>query len=186
MREQMDVTELLKGVNQGDPEALNDAVVLLYDQLRQIAHRQLAREEGGHTLDTGGLVHEAYLRLLGVERVQYQDREHLVAMAARAMRRVLIDYADRRRAQKRGGAGVSAPIDAAVLVAEERGQDLTALDEALDRLDELAPRQCRIVECRFFVGLTVEETATALGVSRATVNREWTAARAWLNRELHA
>ena len=181
-----DVTRLLDAANGGDRDALNAVLALLHNQLRSIAHYQLARESTGHTLETMGLVNEAYLRLLGVERVTWQDRQHLLAMAARAMRRVLIDYADRRRAAKRGSGVADVPIDQVCAAEDERSGDLLALDEALSRLEQLAPRQSLVVECRFFGGLSIEETATALQLSTATVKREWTAARAWLNRELTA
>lgn len=180
-----EVTRLLAAVNQGDHEALNGVVALVYAELRRMARRQLAGERPGHTLDTGALVHESYLRLIGLERIEWRDRQHFLAIAARTMRRVLINHAVRRRAQKRGGAPTAVPLDDDIPI-EERGDDLLALDEALRRLEQLDPRQCRIVECRFFGGMSVEETAIALGLSPATVKRDWTAARAWLNRELGA
>ncbi|HXG72967.1 MAG TPA: ECF-type sigma factor [Gemmatimonadaceae bacterium] len=159
-------------------------LTLLHGQLRLIAHRQLAGEAEGHTLETSGLVSEAFLRLLGVQQVQWHDTQHLLAMASRSMRRVLVDHAEHRNARKRGGGVIAADVDPAELVAPERPDDMLALDEALERLEHLAPRQSRVVECRFFGGLSVEETAVALQLSPATVKREWTAARAWLNREL--
>lgn len=184
MREQDDVTRLLTAANEGDPDALGRVLTLLYDRLRVIARGQLAGEAEGHTLETDGLVHETYLRLAGVERVRWRDRHHLLAMAARTMRRVLIDYADRRRAQKRGGGEVLAPLSEVLVAVEEHGDDLRALDDALRRLEEISPRQGQVVECRFFAGLSVEETAEVLGLSPATVKRDWVSARAWLNREL--
>ena len=186
MREHDDVTGLLHDANTGDPEALSRVLALLYDRLRSIAHRQLAHEQEGHTLETDGLVHEAFLRLLGVDRVRWRDRRHLLAMAARTMRRVLIDYADRRRAQKRGGGTVAVPLDGALAVLDEHGDELRALDDALRELEQVNPRQSQVVECRFFAGLSVEETAEVLELSPATVKRDWTAARAWLNRELRS
>jgi RNA polymerase sigma factor (TIGR02999 family) len=187
MHDQGDVTLRLHRASQGDSEALQQVLGLLHDRLRGIAHRQLAREGQGHTLETDGLVHEAYLRLEGLERVQWRDRQHLLSMAARTMRRVLIDYAEQRRAEKRGGGAVSLPLEAADVVAaavDEHVDQLHALDEALTRLAELCPRQSQVVECRFFVGLSIEETAEVLALSPATVKRDWIAARAWLNREL--
>ena len=184
MQEPGDVTRLLGVANDGDPEAIRAVFALLHGRLRDIAHRQLAREEGGHTLETDGLVHEAFLRLLGVERVRWHDRQHLLAMASRMMRRVLIDYADRRRAQKRGGGEMPVTLDEAMLAVETHADDLRMLDEALARLEAVNPRYSRVVECRFFAGLSVEETAEVLALSPATVKRDWTAARAWLNREL--
>ena len=179
-----DITQQLDLANDGDPEALRSVLALLYGRLRAIAHRQLAREAEGHTLETDGLVHEAYLRMLGVERVQWRDREHVLAMAARMMRRVLIDYADRRRAGKRGGGETAIQLDETLVAVEEHVDDIRAVDEALARLEAVNPRQGRVVECRFFAGLSIEETAGILGLSPATVKRDWIAARAWLNREL--
>jgi len=187
MDQQGDVTRLLQRASEGDSSALREVLGLLHDRLRGIAHNQLAREAEGHTLETDALVHEAYLRLEGLNRIQWRDRDHLLAMAARTMRRVLIDYADRRDTQKRGNGGVSAAlenVDAALAGLHEHTEELRALDDALARLAELNPRQSQVVEYRFFVGLSIEETAEALGTSPATVKRDWLAARAWLNRAL--
>jgi RNA polymerase sigma factor (TIGR02999 family) len=186
MERRGDVTQLLDLANDGDPDAMRSVLALLYDRLRVIAHRQLAREAEGHTLETDGLVHEAFLRLLGVERVQWRDRQHVLAIAARMMRRVLIDYADRRRAGKRGGGDMAVELDEALVAVDEHVDEIRALDEALERLESVNPRQCQVVECRFFAGLSIEETAGILGLSSATVKRDWIAARAWLNRELEA
>lgn len=184
MEERGEITAMLGVANDGDPEAMRNVLTLLYDRLQQIAHRQLAHEDAGHTLETDALVHEAYLRLLGVDRVQYRDRQHLLSMAARMMRRVLIDYSDRRRAQKRGGGDVPLTLDDAMVAIDRHADDLRALDEALERLEQVSARQSRVVECRFFAGLSVEQTAEVLSISPATVKRDWIAARAWLNREL--
>jgi RNA polymerase sigma factor (TIGR02999 family) len=186
MTQRGDITQLLDLANDGDPEAMRSVLALLYGRLRVIAHRQLAREADGHTLETDGLVHEAFLRLLGVDRMQWRDREHVLATAARMMRRVLIDYADRRRAGKRGGGDVAIELDETLVAVEEHVDDIRALDEALVRLESVNPRQGRVVECRFFGGLSIEETAGVLELSPATVKRDWIAARAWLNRELKA
>lgn len=186
MHHRGDVTQLLGLANDGDAEAMRSVLVLLYDRLRVIAHRQLAREGGGHTLETDGLVHEAFLRMLGVERMQWRDRQHVLAIAARMMRRVLIDYADRRRAGKRGGGIVPVELDESLVAVEAHVDEIRALDDALARLETLNPRQAQVVECRFFAGLSIEETAGILGLSPATVKRDWIAARAWLNRELEA
>ncbi len=186
MDQTSDITQLLAVANDGNPEAMQAVLTLLYDRLREIAHRQLAHEAEGHTLETDGLVHEAYLRLLGVERVQWRDRQHLLSTAARMMRRVLIDYADRRKAQKRGGGEVAIVLDEGLLAVEEHVDELRALDEALERLEAANPRHSRVVEYRFFAGLSIEETAEALKLSPATVKRDWIAARAWLNRELES
>ncbi len=181
-----DITRLLGVANGGDPDAMRAVLTMLYDRLRVIARRELAREEGGHTLETDGLVNEAFLRLVGVDRMQFRDRDHVLATAARMMRRVLIDYADRRRAQKRGGGEIAVPLDESLIAIEEHVDELRALDEALDRLGTINPRHAQVVECRFFAGLSIEETATALELSPATVKRDWIAARAWLNRELQS
>jgi len=189
MQEHGEVTTLLDRARDGEPGALQQVLELLYDRLRFIAHRQLAREDAGHTLETDGLVHEAWLRLEGLDRIQWRDRQHLLAMAARTMRRVLIDYAEHRRARKRGGGEALLPLDAAdalAVVVDEHLDELHALDGALTHLAALNPRQAQVVECRFFLGLSIEETAESLGLSPATVKRDWVAARAWLNRELSA
>lgn len=182
-----EVTQLLQRARRGDVEALQEAVGLLHQRLRRLARRQLAGERTGHTLETDALVHEAYLRLGALRDVEWQDSAHLMAMAARTMRRVLVDHAEQRRAHKRGGGAVPIAIEEVEgeLAAVDRHADaLHALDEALARLAALNPRHGQVVECRFFIGLSVEETAVALGLSPATVKRDWTAARAWLNREL--
>ncbi len=187
MHETGDVTRLLRHASAGDAEALRTVLTVLHDRLRRIARRQLAEEQPGHTLETDGLVHEAFLRLEAIDRVEWRDRQHLLAMAARTMRRVLVDYAEQRRAAKRGGGAVPVPIelvDVPVASIDDRADELAALDEALQRLAELNPRLAEVVECRFFVGLSIEETAEALKLSPATVKRDWLAARAWLNKEL--
>lgn len=186
MDEPGDITRLLDIAHDGDPEAMQAVLTLLHDRLRVIAHRQLAREADGHTLETDGLVNEAFLRLAGVEHVRFRDRQHLLATAARMMRRVLIDYADRRRSQKRGGGMATVTLDESLIALDDHADELLALDEALERLEQTAPRLRQVVECRFFAGLSVEETAEVLALSPATVKRDWVAARAWLNRELDA
>lgn len=179
-----DITRILGSAKAGDPEAMRMVFSLLHDHLRSIAHRQLVREAEGHTLETDGLVNEAFLRLAGVEQVQFRDRHHLLATAARMMRRVLIDYADRRRSQKRGGGVTDVSLDESLVAIEEHADELLALNDALDRLEHTSPRLRQVVECRFFAGLSVEETSEVLAFSPATVKRDWIAARAWLNREL--
>jgi len=183
-----DVTLLLRRASDGDALALPQVLAMLHERLRGIARRQLAGEGAGHTLETDGLVHEAYLRLEGLDRIQWRDRQHLLSMAARTMRRVLIDYAEQRSAQKRGGGDVPLGLEFAdVAPAIDRyADDLSALNEALERLAELNARHAQVVEYRFFVGLSIDETAAALDLSPATVKRDWTMARAWLNRELRA
>ena len=182
-----DGDEVMRGLTaagHGGRAAVDRLVPLVYDELRRIAHRRLLAEQTGHTLDTTALVHEAYLELAALDRLQFQSRAHFLAVAAQAMRRVLIDYAVRRGAQKRGGARRPVSLDEVPLIADERGEELLALDEALERLAGIDERQCRVVECRFFGGMSIEETAEALDTSPATVKRDWTLARAWLNREL--
>jgi RNA polymerase sigma factor (TIGR02999 family) len=189
MAEPSEISRVLSLANQGDARALRQVLAMLYDRLRLIARSELAREAEGHTLETDGLVHEAYLRLSGLDRIRWRDREHLLSMAARTMRRVLIDYADQRRAQKRGGGDVAVALeeaDGATATIDRHADELHALDEALARLEEVSPRQSRIVECRFFGGMTVEETAAALGVSTATVSRGWALAQARLYMDLRA
>lgn len=181
-----DITDLLRAHRAGDEGAMDKLAPLVYDELHQIAHRQLGRERPGQTLQTTGLVHEAFAKFVGLERIEFSDRAHFFALSARLMRQILTDYAKRRRALKRRGVHVSissedAGVPAGGKVAIEA---LIDLDRALEELAKVSDRQTRVVECRFFAGMTVEETAEALGISRATVKREWQLARAWLNREL--
>jgi RNA polymerase sigma factor (TIGR02999 family) len=179
-----EITSLLAAANAGDGSALERVFPLVYEALKRVAHRQLAGERPDHTLNTGALVHEAYLKLTGLDRVQWRDRAHFFAVAAGAMRRILIDYAERRRAIKRGGGRDQVPLDRVTLAVDQQSEELIELDDALRRLEALDPRQVKVVECRFFAGMSVEETAAALGVSPPTVKRDWTMARAWLSREL--
>ena len=188
MRAEEDVTDLLVASTRGDASAREALWSAVYDELRRVAHRELRRERGDHTLGTTALVHEAYLKLVRLDRVEWQSRAHFCAIAARAMRRILINHAIAKRRQKRGGgASVAALDDApddALAMADERADELLALDEALERLRALNERHAQVIECRFFGGMSVEETAAALDISPATVKRDWTAARAWLNREV--
>ncbi len=164
---------------------MDDLFTLVYAELRRIAGRQLRSERAGHTLCTTALVNEAWVELTKLDRIRWQNRAHFLALAAQAMRRVLIDYAMARRAQKRGGGRALESLeDDALVVVQDRADEFIELDEALQRLMSLNERHARIVECRFYGGMSVEETADALGVSPATVKRDWTLARAWLNREL--
>ena len=180
------VTALLQDAGRGDRQALDRLVPIVYDTLRRLAHRALKHERRDHTLSTTALAHEAYLELIGLERIAWQDRSHFFAMAARLMRRILIDYAVSRSAQKRGGGAVAVPLDEAVLSQQVDVDALLVVSEALDRLESLDPRAARIVECRVFAGMSIDETAMALDVSAATVKRDWNATRAWLNQELSA
>ena len=184
MDETGDVTRLLTAMAGGDRAAFDELLPLVYDRLHVIAHRQLRRERAGHTLATTDLVHEAYFSLVGIDRVSWADRAHFLAVAARAMRRVLINYAVARGAQKRGGDRQQTTLDVDALPARLPDEQILALDEALRRLEARNERYGRIVECRFFAGMSIEETATALGISPATVKRDWTLARAWLHREI--
>lgn len=178
-----DVTALLFSATDGDRSALDQVVPLLYDELRRIAHRELAGEAAGHTLGTTALVNEAYLKLSRLDRIRWRSREHFLGVTARIIRQVLVDYAVRRKAQKRGGGKVPVTLDEA-LTPSRQPERWLALDQALAELETVSERQARVVECRFFAGMSVEETARALEVSPATVKRDWTLARAWLNREL--
>jgi RNA polymerase sigma factor (TIGR02999 family) len=159
---------------------------VVYNELRRMAALKLRNERDGHTLSTTALVHEAWLELTKLNRIQWQNRAHFLAVAAQAMRRILIDYAVARRRQKRGGGQPLESLDDgdALAIVQARGDELVALDEALDRLMTMNERQARVVECRFYGGMSVEETAEALDISPATVKRDWALARAWLNREL--
>ena len=181
------ITDALDALRAGAPDAMDRLVPLVYGELTRIAHRQLGLEATGHTLSTTALVHEAYLRLVDQRRAQWADRVQFFAVAAHAMRRVLVDHARRHRAMRRGGAhrhGVSLDAlesaDAATLAVDDRTDVLLALDDALDRLATHDARQARVVECRFFGGLTEAETAEALGVTPRTVARDWVKARGWL------
>ena len=183
------ITEALYALRNGAPDAMDRLVPLVYEQLRRIAHLQLRAEPVGHTFSTTALVHEAYLKLVDQRRADWQDRGHFFAVASSAMRRILVDYARRYRAARRGGGDDGAParpvpLDDNEIPVTERADALVALDEALERLGQFDARQARVVECRFFGGLTEEETAAALGISQRTVAREWVTARGWLYREL--
>ena len=170
----------------GEQRPADRLLPLVYDELRRVAHRQLGRERSGHTLSTTALVHEAYLRLVDQTRARWVDRAHFFAVAAGVMRRILVDYARRFRAAKRGGGVQPVDLDRVEVSLDERSEMLINLDEALGRLAELNPRLSRVVEYRFFGGMTEEETAEALGVTDRTVRRDWIKAKAWLSRELRA
>ena len=178
-----EVTRLLHAAQDGDHEALDRLVPLIYEDLRRLAHRQLDREGGGHTLQTTALIHEAYLKLGGPGGAQAaSNRAHFMAIAARAMRQVLVDYARRRKAAKRGGGVIYATLGDAAEPVDASADDLLALSDALDQLE---PRQRQVIECRFFGGMEEKEIAEALGVSERTVRRDWVKARAWLHRALY-
>jgi RNA polymerase sigma factor (TIGR02999 family) len=179
-----EITDLLHAHAAGDAAALEQLLPRVYGELRRIARIRLRRERQAHTLAATDLVHEAYLKLLPVEGVDWRSRAHFFAIASRAMRNVLVDHATRRKAAKRGGGATMLAIEETDAAAEQPLDDLIALSEALDRLERLDARQAQVVECRFFGGLSLEETAEALNTSAATVSRDWTFARAWLHNEL--
>jgi RNA polymerase sigma-70 factor, ECF subfamily len=182
-REQRSFTDLLLQIRSGDGDAMTRLFPLVYEELRRLAHWQLQGEREDHTLNTGALVHETYLKLVDQPRVHWQDRGHFLRVAAWAMRRILVDYARRHRALRRGGGLKPIALEEEAAVAE-RSDTLLALDEALERLASQNERLSRVVECRYFAGLTEEETAEALGVTPRTVQRDWAKARGWLLREL--
>jgi RNA polymerase sigma factor (TIGR02999 family) len=177
------VTELLVKWRDGDQRAFKELVPLVYGELRRLAHHYLRSERPDHTLQSTALVHEAYLRLVSQEPNGLQNRAHFFAVASQLMRQILVDFARSHRAAKRNQ-GYTLSLDEAVVLPQSRDVDLIALDDALSRLSRLSERQSRIVELRFFGGLSIEETSQVLGVSSATVERDWTVARAWLHREI--
>jgi RNA polymerase sigma-70 factor (ECF subfamily) len=179
-----DITELLLKWRNSDASALERLMPLVYNELRRLARKCLRAERSDHTMQTTALVNETYLRLIDASRVPWQDRAHFFAIAAQLMRRVLVDQARKRQFQKRGGNLTRISLEEAMVVSPERNVDLMALDEALDRLAKFAPRKCRVVELRFFGGLSIDETAVALGVSTDIVKREWRTAKLWLLHEL--
>lgn len=178
------VTQLLVAWSEGDAAARDQLMPLVYEELRKLAHRYMGRERVGHTLQTSGLVNEAYLRLIDQSQVQWQNRAHFFGIAAQMMRRILVDYARSRHYAKRGGGARQVSLDEAAIVSEERAAEVVALDDALKGLAEMDERKSRIVELRFFGGLSIEETAEVLAVSPGTVMRDWTLAKAWLRREM--
>jgi RNA polymerase sigma factor (TIGR02999 family) len=175
-----EITKLLRSIREGDRQALDRLFPIVYDELRAAAHRQLARGRPGDTLQTTALVHEAFLKLAGTVAADWSDRRHFFAVASRAMRQIIVDYARARTAQKRGGSAPNVELDEARVAIGERAEGLVALDAALERLETLSERSARVVELRFFGGLSVEETAEAMELSERTVKREWRKARAFL------
>jgi len=178
------VTDLLARWSNGDVSARDALVPVVYDELRRIARRCLAGQGRSHTLQPTALVHEAYLRLARRDSVDWQDRVHFFAMAAQMMRQILVDHARRRAAAKRGGNAVTLVVDESSAISREPKLDLLALDDAMQRLASLDPRQCQIVELRFFGGLSIEETARMVNISPATTKREWATARVWLHQAM--
>jgi len=186
MDEQDTIGDLLLQARPGDASAVDRVFPLVYDELKRLAHQQLRREPTGHTLVTTELVHQAYLRLVGQTRVQWEGRAHFMGIAAIAMRRILVDHARTHGSLKRGGMLRRVAIDSVDLATEERADLLIALDEALDRLRVLDERQARVVECRFFAGMTEEETADALAIALRTARRDWVKAKTWLFAEIYS
>jgi RNA polymerase sigma factor (TIGR02999 family) len=184
MDQDADITSELLAWRAGEPSAVDRLFPLVYEEMRRIAHRHMGRENEAHTLGTTGLVHEAYLKLVDQTRARVSDRAHFFAIASNAMRRILVDHARSYRRDKRGGAPRRVSLTDDMLVAEERADTLLAVDEALAELALLDERLSRVVECRFFAGLTEEETAEALGVTARTIRRDWTKAKGWLHRRL--
>jgi RNA polymerase sigma factor (TIGR02999 family) len=178
------ITELLARWSEGEITAREKLVPLVYEELRRVARHCMAGERPDHTLQSGALVHEAYLRLVGHSSVRWDGRAHFFAVAAQLMRRILVDHARKKGAGKRGGDRVTITLDERLAPARQRELDVIALDDALNELSRMNPQHSRIVEMRFFAGLSIEETAQAMGISPATVKRDWAAARAWLYREL--
>ena len=178
------ITALLVGYGRGDKEALDKLMPIVYDELRRQAARYLRREQAGHTLQTTALIHEAYVRLVDQRNVQWQNRAHFFGIAAKMMRRILVDHARTKKRAKRGGSDVKVSLADATIPVKGQDLDVVALDEALNRLAEIDEQQSRVVELRFFSGLTVEETAEVMGISPATVKRDWSMAKAWLHREM--
>jgi RNA polymerase sigma factor (TIGR02999 family) len=179
-----EITSLLVAWSDGDREALERLMPLIESELHGIARRYMRRENPGHTLQTTALVNEAYFRLVDQRNVRWQNRAHFFAIAAQIMRRILLNYARDRHRAKRGGQAVQVSLSEVAVVDEERSAELIALDEALGRLAAIDARKCRVVELRYFGGLSVEETAEVLGVSEVTVARDWKMAKAWLKREI--
>lgn len=177
-------TELLLALSRGERGAMDALVPLVYDELRQIARRKLRQERVGHTLDTSALVHEAYLKLIQLDRVQWQSRAHFLAIAAQAMRNILVSHARGKNRIKRGGGAPHVPLEEVAELPVAEADRILALDAALERLAEVNPRHARIVEYRFFGGMTIDETANVLDISPATTKRDWALLRRWLGREL--
>ena len=180
------VTQLLQAWGQGDEAARDELMSVVYQELHRLAHNHMRRESPGHTLQTSALVNEAFLRLIDQKNVKWQNRAHFFGIAAQMMRRILVDYARGRRYAKRGGGMRDLSLEEALIVSDERTEQVVALDETLDRLAKFDPRKSKVVEFRFFGGLSIEETAEVLNVSPGTISRDWTLAKAWLRREMNS
>jgi RNA polymerase sigma factor (TIGR02999 family) len=179
-----EISRLLAAWDSGDQQALEELTPLIYEELCRLAHHYLSRERSGHTLQTAALVNEAFMRLVDQKETHWQNRTHFFGIAAQLMRRILVDHARSHARAKRGGGAYNLPLNEIAVLSPEREADLIALDDALKRLLEIDPRKCRVVELRYFGGLTVEETAEVLKVSPITVKRDWSVAKAWLRREI--
>jgi RNA polymerase sigma factor (TIGR02999 family) len=184
MQPSNEITELLIAWSGGDKNALDEVMQIVYEELHRLAHRHLAKERQDHTLQTTALVNEAYLKLIDQKRVKWQSRSHFFALSSQLMRRILVDYARSRQYAKRGGGASALPLDEALIVAPGRAAEMIALDEALTELAKHDERKARIVELRFFAGMSIDETSELLGVSPGTVMKDWTLAKAWLQREM--
>lgn len=178
------VTELLLAWGRGDRSALDELLPIVHQELRRLARLQMRGERDNHTLQTTALVNEAFIRLVDLRRIRWQDRAHFLALSARLMRRILVDHARSRNFQKRGGGAVNVALDDSLALSRERGADLVVLDDALESLARMDPRKAQVVELRFFGGLSVDETAQALSISPETVLRDWRIAKVWLHREV--
>lgn len=178
------ITRMLREWSDGNQAVLEELMPLVYKELHAQAARYLRREREGHTLQTTALIHETYLKLIDQREVNWENRAHFFAIAANLMRRILVDHARTKKREKRGGGNTNLPLEAAALAVAEKNVDLLALDEALNRLGKIDERQVQVVELRYFSGLSLEETATALGISRSTAAEDWAMAKAWLRREL--
>ncbi len=178
------VTQLLKEIQSGDKDALDQMLPLVYGELKKLASYQLRRERSNHTLQPTALVHEAYMRLINQREVDWRDRAHFFGLASQMMRRILVNHALAHKAEKRGGENVMLSLDEVLNFSEKPGVDITLLDDALNRLERIDPQQSKIIELRFFGGLTVEEVAEVLNVSGSTIKREWRIAKAWLYEQI--
>lgn len=184
-QQKSDLTAVLKSIS-GDSDSINKALPLVYDELRSLAQRQLRGERAGHTLNTTALVHEAYMKLVNhPPDGDWDGRRHFFGIAARAMRQILVNYAKMKSRKKRGGKNDLLSLEDGIYLSEEKAGDIIALDEALKELQKLNSRQSRVIECRYFAGYSIEETADILGISPATVKRDWTIAKAWLYDQIH-
>jgi len=179
-----DLTVLLRSWSRGDQSALDKIIPIVHDELKHLAHMYMSRERAGHTLQTTALLNEAYLKLIDARNVEWQDRAHFFAISARLMRRILVDIARKRAFRKRGGGAIKIPLEEAPEPAGRADPSIIELEDALAALEQLDPRKARVIELRYFGGLSVDETAEALGVGGGTVMRDWRIARVWLHREL--